>query len=68
VTEYDDCLANTDCVEFATCIQNCTAGDTACYSDCESFYPAGIPPFDTYVSCVICTDCYVKCDGATDCI
>lgn len=67
VSQYDACLADFDCVDFATCLQNCASGDTVCYSDCESFYPAGIPPFDTYVLCVACTDCYVNCDGATSC-
>jgi len=64
-SQYDDCLANSDCVAFATCFSNCPDGDTLCFSDCESFYPVGVSLFDIYATCVICTDCYVKCDGAT---
>ncbi len=65
VSQYDDCLANSDCVAFATCISECPDGDTLCYSDCESFYPVGLSLFDVYAECVVCTDCYVNCDGAS---
>jgi hypothetical protein len=65
---FQDCLNNTECVDFAACINDCASGDTLCYSDCESFYPAGMVIFDVYASCVICQDCYVDCDGASACM
>ena len=65
---YNDCLANTDCTDFATCVANCADGDMVCTSNCESFYPTGVPIFDAYASCVICQDCYVICDGASSCM
>lgn len=68
VDKYDACLANTDCTAFAQCFSGCADGDTICTSDCESFYPIGKMIFDVYASCVICQDCYVKCDGAGVCM
>lgn len=66
--KYDACLANSDCVNYASCVGNCMDGDAVCKSNCESFYPTGIPIYDAYVSCVICQDCYGKCDGASSCM
>lgn len=68
VTEYDNCNNSAECVDFATCINNCADGDTVCYDDCGSFFPSGKTTFDLYASCVICTDCFVKCDGASACM
>lgn len=65
VSQYADCAASTDCMDFVSCAANCADGDTLCFSDCQSFYPSGASIFDTYVECVVCTDCYVNCDGAT---
>lgn len=65
--QYNDCLANMECVNFASCISECADGDTACTSTCEGLHPTGIPIFDVYASCVICQDCYGMCDGASAC-
>lgn len=67
VTKYNNCLGNMPCVEYAKCVGTCMDGDKVCLSNCESFWPTGIPIYDAYVSCVICQDCYVKCDGANLC-
>ncbi len=68
VDKYNDCLGNMPCFEYAKCVGNCMDGDKVCLSNCESFYPTGIPIYDAYVSCVLCQDCYVKCDGASVCM
>lgn len=68
VDKYNDCLGNMPCFEYAKCVGTCMDGDKVCLSNCESFYPTGIPIYDAYVSCVICQDCYVKCDGASVCM
>jgi hypothetical protein len=68
VDVFNDCLNDTNCVDFASCINTCADGDTVCTTGCEDAYPTGVPIFDTYASCVICQDCFVKCDGASACM
>jgi hypothetical protein len=68
VTDYNNCVNDFDCYDFLSCLASCPSGDTACTDSCEITYAAGIPLFDTYASCVICNDCYVKCDGASVCM
>jgi hypothetical protein len=67
-SQWDACLNDFDCYDFLTCLQACPSGDTVCTGNCESVYAAGVPLFDVYASCVICQDCFVKCDGAGACM
>ncbi|MBK9258341.1 MAG: hypothetical protein IPM54_00720 [Polyangiaceae bacterium] len=68
VDVFQNCVANSACVDFAGCIADCPDGDTVCTTGCEDSYPTGVPIFDVYASCVICQDCYVKCEGAEACM
>jgi hypothetical protein len=68
VDVFNDCLADQNCVDFATCISGCADGDTLCTSGCEDSYPTGVPIFDVYASCVICQDCAINCDAANACM
>ncbi|HVK84359.1 MAG TPA: hypothetical protein VM513_09640 [Kofleriaceae bacterium] len=66
-SEYAACIDSLDCGYFITCIDGCADGDTACFTSCETSYPTGESIFNDYASCVICNDCYVRCDGASSC-
>jgi len=68
VDVFNDCLADMNCVDFASCINACADGDTVCTTGCEDTYPTGVPIFDTYASCVICQDCYTNCGGVDVCM
>lgn len=68
VDVFNDCVNDANCVDFASCLTTCADGDTVCTTGCEDAYPTGVPIYDTYASCVICQDCYVKCDGASVCM
>ncbi|MDC0742679.1 hypothetical protein [Polyangium mundeleinium] len=66
--ETQACNNSIDCGDFLTCIDGCADGDSACYTSCETAYPTGYSIFNDYASCVICNDCYVRCNGADSCI
>jgi len=65
--EFAACIDSLDCNDFLTCVQGCPDNDDVCYTSCESSYPTGAAIFNDYASCVICGDCYVRCDGANAC-
>ncbi|HRI64129.1 MAG TPA: hypothetical protein PK156_07820 [Polyangium sp.] len=68
VSKYDTCLGNAACYAYGMCVAMCMDGDAACKSLCESDNPTGVPIYDAYVTCVVCQDCYVQCDGAGSCM
>jgi hypothetical protein len=41
-----------DCVSYASCVQQCAAGDTTCTGNCQNQFPSGIGDYDQYATCV----------------
>ena len=68
VTKYNNCLDSQACYAYAMCVATCIDGDAACKSLCEDHNPTGVPIYDVYVTCVVCQDCYLICDGASACM
>jgi hypothetical protein len=62
--EYDDCSADNECIDFATCAGECGATDQECFEECAASYPNGAAMYNELVICVICDECYDTCDGA----
>ncbi len=62
--EYDDCSADTECVDFANCVGECGSTDQECFEACAASYPNGAAMYNELVICVICDECYDTCDGA----
>ena len=66
--QYDACVNSLDCGDYDYCISLCATNDTLCYDDCSFYYPVGEQEWLTWATCVVCTDCYVDCDGASACL
>ena len=55
------CQGSQECIDFVTCIDPCA--DQACVDACAALYPNGATLYNDVVSCVVCEQCPVSCDG-----
>ncbi|WP_156041471.1 hypothetical protein [Chondromyces apiculatus] len=64
--EFVACASDTECVNFAVCINNCSNGDFDCEDACVAAYPGSVSTYDETQFCVICTACPLACDAASN--
>jgi hypothetical protein len=59
------CGNEPECFALNDCLGQC--GDEACSNACFEQYPNGAQPLIDLLSCVICMECTVTCDAASQC-
>jgi hypothetical protein len=58
---YEGCFYSTSCVQYAVCVEMCTADDLACVDSCRTAYPGADQTYDALVLCVLCDECSISC-------
>lgn len=62
IDEFTMCANSQQCIEYVTCIDPCP--DTSCTDSCAMSFPSGAQIYNDLVSCAICQECFIDCDGA----
>jgi hypothetical protein len=56
-----------NCGNYSSCMAGCSAGNTSCYSTCESEYPTGMTEAENLRTCICSTACSSSCSTQTYC-
>jgi len=59
--QLKSCLNQTSCITLATCVSDCSSGNTTCISNCKSSNSAGLTTLTTFDSCIT-TSCSSTCN------
>ena len=62
-TALNGCNTSEDCQAYGRCLDACVQGDDECFAACADQYPTGNSAYQTLLTCVICQECPVACDG-----
>ncbi len=56
---YNDCTNSQECLDFWTCLDNCT--DQTCAQNCSNQYTAGYLLYFYLIECAFCNACPSDC-------
>lgn len=65
--ENDACYQSADCMAYVDCLVACPdgAGYSACAAQCKSDHPQGAALHEPFLTCLLCVECPMDCDGAS---
>ncbi|APR76688.1 Hypothetical protein A7982_02035 [Minicystis rosea] len=61
--QYNACKGDQDCIALNTCFNGCGQNDSTCLSGCAQQHPTGYQLYQALVTCAVCQECPVDCDG-----
>ena len=66
--EWQTYAGDFDYQSYVDCTQACASGNTACLTQCASFYPSADAAFQAAISCSVCVECLSNCDALNSCM